>query len=507
MANYKIIFKATSNGPGVLTHWEPGCPLLIDAVQVSRNTQTGAAYLQLKLRNLTNRTLGSFDLRTEVTYQDGTGEIVETNPLDADIAPGCSYTPEPTPLTQGAVVDASARVLAVSEESAYWQSERNAQPLPQGALLDLGQAALVERRNILEELGRSAGTYSARVLAENNWWVCPCGTPNVDRDCCLACHMPLETLRQLEDESHLHAKIAERAAAGKAKTRKGRRIAIAAVTAIAIAFGAGVFGEFVIQPELQRQATADREAEANQRSDERRQQFEEEKRQVEEERQAFLNAERSCSALVTMTKVREFDDQLRSTVSYMLDEKGNVISASRFLEETGATRTVNITVNDIGFPLAITDENGAVLSEFTIEASNNVGLPLQVTQTSADGATTSYTLTYDSDNNLTGLEQELDDQKFWVTLGDSGWGAGYSDDASSITGLIMEEGSFRGGVPNGAIDKEIGENGRYSMYAAGGSKFEYVYESVAAASPWTAIVAQMPTDIAPLPYNIWLGTE
>lgn len=139
MANYKVIFKATSNEPGAPTHWEPGCPLLIKAVQVARDTQTGDAYLQLKLWNLTDKTIGSFVLKAEITYQDGTRETVEVNPLDADIAPCYDYKPEPISLAHGNVDKAEARILAVTCGGAGWQSARVAQPIPHGAPLNLGQ--------------------------------------------------------------------------------------------------------------------------------------------------------------------------------------------------------------------------------------------------------------------------------------------------------------------------------------------------------------------------------
>lgn len=238
MANYKVIFKATSNEPGAPTHWEPGCPLLIKAVQVARDTQTGDAYLQLKLWNLTDKTIGSFVLKAEITYQDGTRETVEVNPLDADIAPCYDYKPEPISLAHGNVDKVEARILAVTCGGAGWQSAQVAQPIPHRAPLNLGQQALAERRNILAALGKSADKYPTGVLCEDDWWICPCGAPNVGRSCCLACNMPLDTLRQLENENYLHAKAKARSASRKStKRRIVFGVLAAAIALIAIGFG------------------------------------------------------------------------------------------------------------------------------------------------------------------------------------------------------------------------------------------------------------------------------
>ena len=56
MSDYKVIFKAVAQTEGghALT-WEPGCPALFTAVQVSRNTSTSAAFLQLKVRNVSSK--------------------------------------------------------------------------------------------------------------------------------------------------------------------------------------------------------------------------------------------------------------------------------------------------------------------------------------------------------------------------------------------------------------------------------------------------------------------
>lgn len=247
MANFKVIFRADSDGAERRTGWEPGCPVLIKAIQVARDTQTGDAYLQLKVWNLTDQIVGSFTLQAEVTYQDGTSETIEVNPLDADIAPRHDYKPLPVHLANGSIADVSARVLAATYGNASWHSEQPATPLPQGAPLNLEQGLLIERRELLVSLGKPADKYATSVLCEGAWWICPCGTPNVDRTHCLACGMPLDTLEKLEDEDFLRGKVRERKQAVKRKRRKIILLVLALVLS-ALAAAALAVNFLVIQP-------------------------------------------------------------------------------------------------------------------------------------------------------------------------------------------------------------------------------------------------------------------
>ncbi len=247
MANFKVIFRADSDGAERRTSWEPGCPILIKAIQVARDTQTGDAYLQLKVWNLTDQTVGSFTLQTEVTYQDGTCETVEVNPLDADIAPRHDYKPLPVHLANGAIANVHARVLAATYGSTCWRSTQPAAPLPQGAPLNLEQGLLVERQELLASLGKSADKYAASVLCEDAWWICPCGTPNVERSHCLTCGMPLDTLEKLEDEDFLRGKVRERKQAVKRKRRKIILLVLALVLGV-LAAAALAVNFLVIQP-------------------------------------------------------------------------------------------------------------------------------------------------------------------------------------------------------------------------------------------------------------------
>ena len=55
MANYKVILRQSVDQDD--NFWEPGCPLIVETLQVSRNTETGEAYLQVKIKNLSAQTI------------------------------------------------------------------------------------------------------------------------------------------------------------------------------------------------------------------------------------------------------------------------------------------------------------------------------------------------------------------------------------------------------------------------------------------------------------------
>ena len=152
MANFKVVFRSDNQGADTSPGWEPGCPLLVNAVQVSRNTDTGQCYLQLKLSNISGATVNSFKLQADVSYVDGANETAELNPLDADIQPAKTYRPEPVLLTGSQIADVTLRVLSVSQPEKEWHTTPGSapRPIPAGTLLVRGETAAAERSKSLE---------------------------------------------------------------------------------------------------------------------------------------------------------------------------------------------------------------------------------------------------------------------------------------------------------------------------------------------------------------------
>lgn len=242
MANFKVVFRSDNQGADTSPGWEPGCPLLVNAVQVSRNTDTGQCYLQLKLSNISGATVNSFKLQADVSYVDGANETAKLNPLDADIQPAKTYRPEPVLLTGSQITNVIVRVLSVSQPEIEWHAEAGSEPgpIPVGTELVLDRKAATERTKSLGELYKDSSKYRHAVTPDNTWWVCSCGMPNVDRDRCCRCDLSKDYLVALEDEQSLIARCEERRIR-TAKRKRKRLIAsasfiIAVVAALAILF-------------------------------------------------------------------------------------------------------------------------------------------------------------------------------------------------------------------------------------------------------------------------------
>lgn len=104
MGLFKVIYRVdlSDSTPDIM--WEEGCPLLLDALQVSRNTDSGETYLQSRFQNISNQTIGSFSVELSIEYSSGKKEILHLNPLDADILPGEKYDVKPFELSEGDAV-------------------------------------------------------------------------------------------------------------------------------------------------------------------------------------------------------------------------------------------------------------------------------------------------------------------------------------------------------------------------------------------------------------------
>lgn len=126
MANFKVVFRSDNQGADTSPGWEPGCPLLVNAVQVSRNTDTGQCYLQRRLSNISGATVNQLqaasrcELRCPLLTRSA-----ELNPLDADIQPAKTYRPEPVLLTGSQIADVTLRVLSVSQPEKEWHTTRD----------------------------------------------------------------------------------------------------------------------------------------------------------------------------------------------------------------------------------------------------------------------------------------------------------------------------------------------------------------------------------------------
>lgn len=245
MAKYKVILRqdATTSEHNSLL-WEAGCPLFIEAIQVSRNTESGQAFLQVKVKNITATPIRSFDLGVNVSFEQNREQNVQINMLDADIMPGASKALSPIELTQGDVVGLRYKTLEVKTDDSLWQSQKDPEILPELTSLGLDDALSQERYKLLLEYGAKISheqrTQNPHMedkahIEQNDWWICICGHPNVESDTCAGCNVSKEQIRQTESKEFLERAIEQRKEGERAEAAKRKKaIKVGAVASVAV---------------------------------------------------------------------------------------------------------------------------------------------------------------------------------------------------------------------------------------------------------------------------------
>lgn len=258
MAEYKVIFRCdeTTTGSEALT-WEAGCPLIFEAIQVSRNIENGQAFLQGKLRNISDQKVQSFKALITIGYEDGNKETVEFNPLDADILDGAVYELDPVLLKQGDVSKASGKIESVKLTDGKWESAANSTIVPEPQPIGLSEEAIQERYDEIWKPLKSAiplherkGFAANRLEEHDGWWLCPCGQANVGKGACAKCGASLDALQKpdVENEETLLSAAKERriseglSANLKAeKHKKARTFIIIGIAVAIVIIAAAVF--------------------------------------------------------------------------------------------------------------------------------------------------------------------------------------------------------------------------------------------------------------------------
>lgn len=213
MSGFKVVYRIDPTDDTPEITWEEGCPLLLDALQIARNTDTGEAYIQTRFLNISGEIINSFKVTITVVYGDGSEESLCLNPLDADIFSGLTYSAKPVALSAGDAIAAKVKVESVGQDSGQWVSHLPLSKVRRPCALSLSSTALEERVSELRELGckdsRKASLYS--IERNDGWTLCPCGQVNVGTKRCVSCGLDLPTYSsELEDLKTLSQKGAER---------------------------------------------------------------------------------------------------------------------------------------------------------------------------------------------------------------------------------------------------------------------------------------------------------
>jgi hypothetical protein len=206
MAEYKIIFKADlkTEGNNALT-WEPGCPALVTAIQVSRNTETSATYLQVKVRNVSDAAISSIFAGLEVSLPDGSVDRVPLEYLDVDLPAGAEAALKPMSLSHSDISSCALAISRIDQASSKWQTSAPAQPLPERETLPYLSSRAIDQRARALNAKADDDILRGAVQDHGDWWVCACGQVNVSRDTCCDCKQSKALLLANEDEAKLLA--------------------------------------------------------------------------------------------------------------------------------------------------------------------------------------------------------------------------------------------------------------------------------------------------------------
>lgn len=387
MSDYKVVFRIDSSKDGAEGPlWEIGCPLFFDAVQVSRDVDSGAAYLQTRVLNISTLLVSSFKAQFHIEYEDGSTEELESSPLDADIAPSGMYTLQPKELRRGDVTRVFPRIARASLPGALWTAKDEPKPVQMATRLQLSEIALTERAKLLKEAGCDTPEMAAPFALERNdgWILCPCGQPSLDTETCPRCHLSFRKINDRYQNENELAKLAQIREEGELVERKKRSKAIKAglVFACAVAgfsFVTGWLYPEVISPGMD-YANADKLVESGQLEEayeifKNLGSYEDSQDKLEQTRQDIIAAEKETIAnSISSTKYSqaledikyledhyvledENDNELRNL--YWLATAGVSYNTKDYMDGVSALGNMDMTLEELG----VKSDEGPSLSD------------------------------------------------------------------------------------------------------------------------------------------------
>lgn len=246
------MYKVAARIEGAQIPWEEGCPIILEAIQISRDAEKASAYLQARVKNVGARCVEYIRIVTTLSLSNENAVNAAFEYFDISIKPGESAALPAQPTEQVNVVGIEAKTDAVKTDVSEWKSAGEGGAIPEGGrLLVLDPELLSERRKLFDENGLATAHADYLVQSGSNWWVCACGQLNVRRKTCWLCRAERAFLEKTEDAQLLQQSAAKRAAADKkaeqeaqraeeakreriAKVKRGFKIAIPIVVAVGI---------------------------------------------------------------------------------------------------------------------------------------------------------------------------------------------------------------------------------------------------------------------------------
>lgn len=192
MSKYKIVYRDANPS------WQELCPVRVLAVQVSRDTETGACFLQTKIVNVSTKPISRIEFTVGLEGEEGT-ENVDFSLLDADLPAGEVLRPKAVRIKLSVITGSSAVVTRADGETSFGDPIDIDSPAP----LALNGVEESERDALLSDMGADASNCSGVHSEHDGWWQCGCGAVNLRRGTCWNCGAVREKLADLEDAAFL----------------------------------------------------------------------------------------------------------------------------------------------------------------------------------------------------------------------------------------------------------------------------------------------------------------
>ena len=235
-SNFKVIFREEEGSPEGSPKYEPGCPLLIAAVQISRNTETGDSFLQVRTTNVSNSLAEEVRALATVSYPDGSVEEIPLGGFDADVKPGADHVFAAAKLSRSDAERADVRITLVKGAGEAWESKEDPVELPLAEELELSDEVRKLRRARLAEKGCTKAAQAVRKAVDHGaYWSCTCVRGHVNAgERCIKCGLSKQDALDANDAGIFEKEIEEKKNLEKQKKQKRIKNLKSAALAVAI---------------------------------------------------------------------------------------------------------------------------------------------------------------------------------------------------------------------------------------------------------------------------------
>lgn len=193
MSKYKIVYRDANPS------WQELCPVRVLAVQVSRDTETGACFLQTKIVNVSMKPISRIEFTVGLEGEGEETETVDFSLLDADLPAGEVLRPKAVRIKLSVITGSRAVVTRADGETSFGDPIDIDSP----ATLAFNGLEESERDVLLSEMGADTFKCSGVHSEHDGWWQCGCGAVNLRRGTCWNCGAVREKLADLENAAFL----------------------------------------------------------------------------------------------------------------------------------------------------------------------------------------------------------------------------------------------------------------------------------------------------------------